>query len=94
VLGKQGLYCLSRTSGPFCSGCFGDGSLKNYLPKLAWNQLRLYLLIGKFNPFTFSVMTDVSNLLHHVILFVVLPSFPLSLSFIGLSYSFTIKVRL
>jgi hypothetical protein len=35
-LAKQVLY-LNHTSSPFCSGCFGDGGLKNYLPELILN---------------------------------------------------------
>jgi hypothetical protein len=30
--------CLNHTSSPFCSGYFGDGGLKNYLPRLASNH--------------------------------------------------------
>jgi hypothetical protein len=37
VLAKQVLYYLSHTSSPFYSGYFGDGSLTNYLPRLASN---------------------------------------------------------
>jgi hypothetical protein len=39
VLAKQMPYCLSHTSSPFCSGCFGDGGLMNmnYLLGLASN---------------------------------------------------------
>jgi hypothetical protein len=29
---------LSHTYSPFCSGYFGDGGLKNYLPGLASNH--------------------------------------------------------
>jgi hypothetical protein len=35
---NQVLYFLSYTSSPFCSGYFGDGGLKNYLPGLASNH--------------------------------------------------------
>jgi hypothetical protein len=34
---KQALYCLGHTSSPFCSGCLGDGGLRNYVPRLALN---------------------------------------------------------
>jgi hypothetical protein len=38
ALKKQVLYSLSQwTSNPFCSGCFGDGSLKLF----AWASLKL-----------------------------------------------------
>jgi hypothetical protein len=33
----QSFYCLSHTSGPFCSSYFGDGGLKNSFSKLALN---------------------------------------------------------
>jgi hypothetical protein len=35
TLAKQMLYCLSHTSGLFCSGYFGDRVLTNYLPRIA-----------------------------------------------------------
>jgi hypothetical protein len=34
---KAGAHHLSRTSSPFCSGCFGDRGLLNCLPRLASN---------------------------------------------------------
>jgi hypothetical protein len=38
ALAKQAIYCLSHTSGPFCSGYFGDGvGLSNCLLGLALN---------------------------------------------------------
>jgi hypothetical protein len=36
---------LSHTSSPFCSGYFGDGSLKNYLPGLASNCYPAHLIL-------------------------------------------------
>jgi hypothetical protein len=48
-LAKQVLYCLSHPFSPFCSGYFGDGGLRNYLPEIppalyTWYVQNSYLI--------------------------------------------------